>query len=116
MFLGVFLVFIWLFFKLNFNLFKGLKIVINSVGIIGFIFLILLFFIVSDESDWIYNGGFYFILIMILLIIVSVVYLMIILVKLLGNFLFVYIGKCLYSLYLWYFFVISFIYSYFIDG
>ena len=59
--LGVLLAFIWPPFKLNPNPPKGLKTVINSAGIIGLTFLILLFFTVSDESDWIYNGGFYLI-------------------------------------------------------
>ncbi|MCZ2500698.1 acyltransferase family protein, partial [Xylophilus sp. Kf1] len=87
-----------------------------SAGIIGLTFLILLFFTVSDESDWIYNGGFYLISTMTLLIIASVVHPTTILAKLLGNPLFVYIGKRSYSLYLWHFPVISFIHSYFIDG
>ena len=71
--LGVLLAFIWPPFKLNPNPPKGLKTVINSAGIIGLTFLILLFFTVSDESDWIYNGGFYLISTMTLLIIASVV-------------------------------------------
>ena len=58
---------------------------INSAGIIGLTFLILLFFTVSDESDWIYNGGFYLISTMTLLIIASVVHPTTILAKLLGN-------------------------------
>ena len=53
---------------------------------------------------------------MTLLIIASVVHPTTILAKLLGNPLFVYIGKRSYSLYLWHFPVISFIHSYFIDG
>ena len=114
--LGVLLAFIWPPFKLNPNPPKGLKTVINSAGIIGLTFLILLFFTVSDESDWIYNGGFYLISTMTLLIIASVVHPTTILAKLLGNPLFVYIGKRSYSLYLWHFPVISFIHSYFIDG
>lgn len=116
MLLGVLLAFIWPPFKLNPNPPKGLKTVINSAGIIGLTFLILLFFTVSDESDWIYNGGFYLISTMTLLIIASVVHPTTILAKLLGNPLFVYIGKRSYSLYLWHFPVISFIHSYFIDG
>ena len=56
---------------------------INSAGIIGLTFLILLFFTVSDESDWIYNGGFYLISTMTLLIIASVVHPTTILAKLL---------------------------------
>ena len=83
--LGVLLAFIWPPFKLNPNPPKGLKTVINSAGIIGLTFLILLFFTVSDESDWIYNGGFYLISTMTLLIIASVVHPTTILAKLLGN-------------------------------
>ncbi|MDU7023755.1 MAG: acyltransferase family protein, partial [Staphylococcus epidermidis] len=73
-------------------------------------------FTVSDESDWIYNGGFYLISTMTLLIIASVVHPTTILAKLLGNPVFVYIGKRSYSLYLWHFPIMSFVHSYFIDG
>ena len=69
--------------------------------------LILLFFTVQDESDWIYDGGFYIISAMTLLIIASVVHPSTLVSKLLGNPLFVYIGKRSYSLYLWHFLLLA---------
>ena len=114
--LGVLLAFIWPPFKLKAQPPKTLKAVIDTAGIIGIAFLILLFFIVGDEDDWIYNSGFYIISAMSLLIIASVVHPTTLVSKVLGNPLFIYIGKRSYSLYLWHFAVISFIHSYFIDG
>ncbi|MBM6423519.1 acyltransferase family protein, partial [Streptococcus suis] len=89
---------------------------IDGVGFIGLAFLILLFFTVQDESDWIYDGGFYIISTTTLLIIASVVHPSTLVSKLLGNTLLVYIGKRSYSLYLWHFPIISFVHSHFIAG
>lgn len=116
MLLGVILVFLWLLFKLKNDLFKVVKYVIDSIGSLLFIVFILLFFIINDEMNWIYDGGFYLIFILMLFIIVSVVYLFIWIVKIFLNLVLVFIGKRFYSLYLWYFVVISFVYSYYVDG
>ncbi|MFI8538126.1 acyltransferase family protein [Staphylococcus pasteuri] len=114
--LGVILAFLWPPFKLKAQPPKALQRAIDIVGILGLAFLILLFVTVQDESDWIYNGGFYIISAMTLFIIASVVHPATFVSKLLGNTLFVYIGKRSYSLYLWHFPIISFIHSYYIDG
>jgi peptidoglycan/LPS O-acetylase OafA/YrhL len=114
--LGVILAFLWPPFKLKAEPPKVLLRAIDGVGFIGLAFLILLFFTVQDESDWIYDGGFYIISTMTLLIIASVVHPSTLVSKLLGNPLFVYIGKRSYSLYLWHFPIISFVHSHFIAG
>ena len=105
--LGVILAFLWPPFKLKAQPPKALQRAIDIVGILGLAFLILLFVTVQDESDWIYNGGFYIISAMTLFIIASVVHPATFVSKLLGNTLFVYIGKRSYSLYLWHFPIIS---------
>lgn len=114
--LGVILAFLWPPFKLKAEPPKVLQRAIDGVGLFGLAFLILLFFTVQDESDWIYDGGFYIISAMTLLIIASVVHPSTLVSKLLGNPLFVYIGKRSYSLYLWHFPIISFVHSHFIAG
>ncbi len=114
--LGVLLAFMWPPFKLKANPPRALKATIDTAGIVGLLFLVVLFFTVKDESDWIYNGGFYLISAMSLLIIASVVHPATLVSKALGNPLFVYIGKRSYSLYLWHFPIISFIHSHYIDG
>ena len=91
--LGVILAFLWPPFKLKAEPPKVLQRAIDGVGLFGLAFLILLFFTVQDESDWIYDGGFYIISAMTLLIIASVVHPSTLVSKLLGNPLFVYIGK-----------------------
>lgn len=114
--LGVLLAFMWPPFKLKAQPPKTLRATIDTAGIVGLIFLFVLFFTVKDESDWIYNGGFYLISTMTLLIIASVVHPATLVSKVLGNPVLVYIGKRSYSLYLWHFAVISFIHSHYIDG
>ncbi|SCS54075.1 acyltransferase family protein [Staphylococcus caeli] len=116
MLLGVILAFIWPPFKLKENPNKALRTIIDSMGGFGMIILLLLFIKVDDNSDWIYNGGFYLISGITLFVIMSAVHPSGYFAKMLGNALFIYIGKRSYSLYLWHFPVISFIHSYFVDG
>ncbi|WP_436855289.1 acyltransferase family protein [Staphylococcus caeli] len=116
MLLGVILAFIWPPFKLKKNPNKALRTIIDGTGLMGLIVLFLLFIKVDDNSDWIYNGGFYLISGMTLFVIMSAVHPSGYFAKMLGNPLFIYIGKRSYSLYLWHFPVISFIHSYFVDG
>ncbi|MFW2695279.1 acyltransferase, partial [Staphylococcus aureus] len=78
--------------------------------------LILLFFIINDETNWIYDGGFYLISILTLFIIASVVHPSTWIAKIFSNPVLVFIGKRSYSLYLWHFAVISFVHSYYVDG
>ena len=95
---------------------KVVKYVIDSIGSLSFIILILLFFIINDETNWIYDGGFYLISILTLFIIASVVHPSTWIAKIFSNPVLVFIGKRSYSLYLWHFAVISFVHSYYVDG
>ena len=95
---------------------KVVKYVIDSIGSLSFIVLILLFFIINDETNWIYDGGFYLISILTLFIIASVVHPSTWIAKIFSNQVLVFIGKRSYSLYLWHFAVISFVHSYYVDG
>lgn len=114
--LGVILAFAWPPFKLKANPPKILQNSISTTGIIALITLIILFFTVEDDNKWIYSGGFYIISTLTLLIIASAVHPTNTFAKLLGNKVFIYIGKRSYSLYLWHFPIISFIHSYYVAG
>lgn len=114
--LGVILAFLWPPFKLKNDPPKVVKYVIDSIGSLSFIVLILLFFIINDETNWIYDGGFYLISILTLFIIASVVHPSTWIAKKFSNPVLVFIGKRSYSLYLWHFAVISFVHSYYVDG
>lgn len=114
--LGVILAFMWPPFKLKANPPAVLQRTIDGVGIAGLVMLIILFFTVSDNSSWIYNGGFYLISGMTLFIIASVVHPTSILARILSHPVLVYIGKRSYSLYLWHFAVISFVHIHYTDG
>lgn len=114
--LGVILAFLWPPFKLKKDPPKVVKYVIDSIGSLSFIVLILLFFIINDETNWIYDGGFYLISILTLFIIASVVHPSTWIAKIFSNPVLVFIGKRSYSLYLWHFAVISFVHSYYVDG
>lgn len=114
--LGVILAFLWPPFKLKNDPPKVVKYVIDSIGSLSFIVLILLFFIINDKTNWIYDGGFYLISILTLFIIASVVHPSTWIAKIFSNPVLVFIGKRSYSLYLWHFAVISFVHSYYVDG
>lgn len=116
MLLGVMLAFLWPPFKLKKNPNVAIRHVVDTVGVLSVICLLSLFILVDDNSDWIYNGGFYLISAMTLFVISSAVHPSGYFARILGNPVFVYIGKRSYSLYLWHFPVISFLHSYFVDG
>ncbi|MCD8901698.1 acyltransferase family protein [Staphylococcus gallinarum] len=116
MLLGVLLAFLWPPFKLKANPPRILSHTIDGLGIVSTVVIIMLFIFVDDNSDWIYNGGFYVISVLTLFVILSVVHPSAYFAKVIGNPLFVYIGKRSYSLYLWHFPVISFIHSYYVEG
>ncbi|TGQ08297.1 acyltransferase, partial [Mesorhizobium sp. M00.F.Ca.ET.217.01.1.1] len=74
MLLGVILAFLWPPFKLKKNPQKTLTHIIDGIGVFGIFILLLLFYKVNDNSDWIYNGGFYLISAMTLFVIMSAVH------------------------------------------
>src|SRR5699024_7848950 len=74
MLLCVILAFLWPPFKLKKHPKKTLTHIIDGIGVFGIFILLLLFYIVNDNSDWIYNGGFYLISVMTLFVIMSVVH------------------------------------------
>lgn len=114
--LGVILAFLWPPFRLKSRVPNGLRLGLDLIGLGSLAGLIILFFVVNDDQPWIYNGGFYLISTLTLLIIASAVLPSGGFAHLLGNRVFVYIGKRSYSLYLWHFPVISFIHSYYVSG
>ncbi|MEB6322317.1 acetyltransferase [Staphylococcus xylosus] len=116
MLLGVIFAFVWPPFKLKRNPNYILRTIIDSIGVVAIALLLMLFFKVNDNSNWIYHGGFYLISLLTLFVIISAVHPSGYFAKILGNPLFIYIGKRSYSLYLWHFPVISFIHSYYVDG
>ena len=65
---------IWPPFKLKANPPQRLRRAIDGIGIGSLLILIILFFTVNDDSDWIYNGGFYLISLVTLFVIASVVH------------------------------------------
>lgn len=114
--LGCILGFLWNPFSLKKTTYTISFIGINLSGIIAFITLIILMFMISDHDHWIYQGGFYFISLITLFVIASSVHPSSILAKLLSFKLLTYIGKRSYSLYLWHFPIIVLMHSYFVQG
>lgn len=114
--LGALLSLIWPPFRLRKNVAPSLKGLIDVLGLAGLAALVVLFFTISNEDGWLYKGGFYVISFLTLFIIASAVHPSGYFAKLLGNRLFVYIGKRSYSLYLWHYPVIVFTHSHFVNG
>lgn len=114
--LGVILAFLWPPNRLKKDPPFMVRASVDIVGVIAFAILIGLFFVVEDQSYWIYNGGFYLISGITLFLIASVVHPSGLLARFMGNPIFVYIGQRSYSLYLWHFPVIIFTHRYFVAG
>nr|WP_235044489.1 acyltransferase family protein [Staphylococcus massiliensis] len=114
--LGVLLSFIWPPFNLRQHPPKRVVMFIDILGFISLALLILCFFFITDKTGWIYNGGFYLISLMTLFLIAACAHPASKLAKLMGNKVFVYIGKRSYSLYLWHFPVITLLHNHFVKG
>ncbi|MCS4486669.1 acyltransferase family protein [Staphylococcus americanisciuri] len=114
--LGAVFAFIWPAFKLKANPAKSSRITIDVLGSVALIALLSLFIMVNEQQFWLYSGGFYAISLLTLLIIASVVQPQGLLAKMMGNPLFLYIGKRSYSLYLWHFVVVIFLHKHFVAG
>lgn len=114
--LGSLLSFLWPPFKLKATISKKQNQYISLIGIVSFILLLVLLWVVSDNAIWLYRGGFYVISILTLIIIAVSVIPSGGPAKILGNPVFVYIGKRSYSLYLWHYPIIVFLHSHFVNG
>ena len=114
--LGVIFAFIWPAFKLKAEPAKTSRLTVDILGSVALVGLLTLFFIVNEQQFWLYSGGFYVISLLTLFIIASVVQPKGQLAKVMGNPLFVYIGKRSYSLYLWHFVIITFLHKHFVAG
>lgn len=114
--LGSILAIIWPPFRLKVDMPKKYIKIIDSVGVVSIFMLVLIFFKVSDNDLWLYNGGFFLISLITLLVISSAVVPSGYLSRVLGNHIFVFIGKRSYSLYLWHYPIIVFVHSYFVAG
>ncbi|MCU5746657.1 acetyltransferase [Staphylococcus sp. SQ8-PEA] len=114
--LGGLLAFLWPPFKLKTHIPLQLKFIIDAVGTVSLVFLGFIMFYIDFEDTWLYYGGFYAISLLTILIIASVVHPTGLFAKLMGNPIFVYIGKRSYSLYLWHYPVISYVHTHFVQG
>ncbi|MGV3244789.1 acyltransferase family protein [Staphylococcus sp. 11261D007BR] len=114
--LGSLLSFLWPPFKLKATISKKQNSLVSLIGLISIAVLIVLFFVISDQDIWLYRGGFYLISVLTLIVIAVAVVPSGIFSKILGNPVFVYIGKRSYSLYLWHYPIIVFLHSHFVNG
>lgn len=115
--IGALLAYIFPPFRLKAQIDRTSGAVLNGIGIVSLGVLIYMFTFVSASHYWIYAGGLYLIAaITTLLIAASVHPTTFFATKLLGNPLFVFIGKRSYSLYLWHYPIITLSNTYFIQG
>ncbi len=115
--IGVLFAYIFPPFRLKKEIDAGSKVVLNLVGFITLGILIYLFTLVSSSQYWIYVGGLYGIAVITSLLIAASVHPSTFFAnKLLGNPLFVFIGKRSYSLYLWHYPIIVLSNTYFVAG
>ncbi|MCY1574783.1 acyltransferase family protein [Staphylococcus pettenkoferi] len=114
--LGALLAFMWPPFSLKKKISVKLKLLIDTIGIVGGLVLVCLLIVLNSEDKWLYNGGFYAISFMTLFVIASSVHPSGMFAKLIGNPFFVYLGKRSYSLYLWHYPVIVFVHKHFVAG
>ncbi len=115
--IGVLLAYIFPPFRLKKEINTASSVVLNTVGFVTLGILIYMFTFVSASHYWIYVGGLYGIAaVTSLLIAASVHPTTFFATKLLGNPLFVFIGKRSYSLYLWHYPIIMLSNTYFIQG
>lgn len=114
--LGAMLALIWPPFRLKKQVAMKLRTSIDVVGVLSFALVAYFLFNVSEHDKWIYHGGFYLISFVTLFTIASVVHPSGFFAKLMGNPLFVAIGKRSYSLYLWHYPVIVLLHRHFVAG
>lgn len=114
--IGAMLAIIWPPFRLKANIPLTIRSIIDVMGLVSFAGLMLLMYMVNEQSMWLYNWGFYAIALLTLFIIASAVHPSGYFAKLMGNPVFVFIGKRSYSLYLWHYPVIMFVHTHFVQG
>ncbi|ARJ52020.1 acyltransferase family protein [Staphylococcus lutrae] len=114
--MGVLLAFIWPPFQLKSKVNFGMRMSIDSVGLLGLIILLLCFKFVEETNAVLYYGGFFVISGLTLGIIASSVHPSGYFAKLMGTRILTYIGSRSYSLYLWHFPIIVLIHHQFVQG
>lgn len=111
--LGVMLAFIWPAHRLRKNASISIRIAVSFIGFIAIAMLFISFFIIKENTPFLYQGGFFVLGVITLFIIASVVYPKSWPGQLLSMPFLTTIGKYSYSLYLWHYPVIILMNSYF---
>lgn len=114
--LGVMLAMIWPAYKLKTNPPKQLLIIIDLLGLIGMLFLIRAFFVFTEHSTSVFQGGLYVIGLLTLLFIMASVHPSTMIAKILSLPALVWVGKYSYSLYLWHYPIIVLLQSHYVNG
>lgn len=114
--LGAMLALVWPAYKLKDHPPKYMVWFIDIIGLIGGIFLIRSFFVFTEHSAVVFQGGLYILGLFTLLFIMASVHPSTLIAKVLSLPLLTWIGRYSYSLYLWHYPVIVLIQSHFIKG
>lgn len=114
--LGAMLALLWPAHKLKENPPKTIVWLIDIIGIIGGIFLIRSFFVFTEHSASVFQGGLYILGIFTLLFIMATVHPDTLLSKILSIPILTWIGRYSYSLYLWHYPIIVLFQSHYIQG
>lgn len=114
--MGVLLALVWPPFQLKAKVNRKMRMMIDTVGVVGLAILFICFKFVSETNSILYYGGFFLISAVTLLVIASSVHPSGYFAKFLGNKVFTFIGSRSYSLYLWHYPIIVLIHHQFVQG
>lgn len=114
--MGVLLALVWPPFQLKAKVNHTMRMMIDTVGLVGLAILFICFKFVSETNSVLYYGGFFLISTVTLLVIASSVHPSGYFAKFLGNKLLTYVGSRSYSLYLWHYPIIVLIHHQFVQG